>query len=111
MQKALEFSSTRYEKCFAFFDKMRKVFTFLTRCEKCVNFFDNMQKFFIFLTKSEKCFNFFDKIQKRRLGQGCSLSCRAGGVTVPEKPSSLSVVMCFSDDPASSQGNRKRSTG
>ena len=48
---------------------------------------------------------------ERRAARGCSGCCGAGDVIVSEKPPSLSIMMEFSADPISSQGNRKSSTG
>ena len=52
---------------------------------------------------------------ERRAGRGSIAGgCCGGvfwGVIVSEKPSSSSIVMWFSADPASSHGKRKSSTG
>ena len=49
--KSVSLFHYKCEKCFTFFDKMRKVFFFPIKCEKLFIFFD------------EKCF-FFNKMRK-----------------------------------------------
>ena len=73
----LIFFSTKCEKCFTFFDKMRKTFQFFRqnaksvllfsiKCKKCFNFFDKMRKVFYFFRQNAKSvLLFFDKMRKR----------------------------------------------
>ena len=53
--KSVSLFHYKCEKCFNFFDKMRKVFYFFsTKCEKCFTFFDKMRKVFQFFLHKDK---------------------------------------------------------